>query len=50
MVSGNGMQDSLRSWQRGSCVDLLPEEVVVDETKMFPKVPSMNCSVIPLFC
>lgn len=40
----------LRSWQRGSCIDLLPVEVVVDENKMFPKVPSMNCSVTLLFC
>lgn len=40
----------LRSWQSGSCADLLPVEIVVDETKMFPKVPSMNCSVTPLFC
>lgn len=38
----------LGSWQRGSCVDLLPVGVEVDETKMFPKVPSMNCSVTPL--
>lgn len=40
----------LRSWQRGICVDLLPVGVVVEETKMFPKVGSMNCSVTPLFC
>lgn len=40
----------LRSWQRGSCVDLLPVRIVVDETKMFPKLPSMNCSVTPLCC
>lgn len=39
----------LRSRHRGSCVDL-PVEVVVDETKMFPKMPSVNCSVTPLFC
>lgn len=38
--------------KRGSCVDLLLPvvEVVVDETKMFPKVPSINSSVTPLFC
>lgn len=40
----------LGSWQRGSCVDLLPVGVEVDETKMFPKVPSMNWSVTPLCC
>lgn len=44
------MSLELRSWQRGGCVDLLPVGAVVDETKMFPKVPSMNCSVTPLFC
>lgn len=34
----------LRSWQRrSSCIDL-PVGVVVDGTKMLPKVLSMNCS------
>lgn len=38
-------------WRRGSCIDLLPVGVVVvDETKMLPKVPSVNCSVSSLFC
>lgn len=43
----------LKSWQRRvSCIDLPPVGVVmVDETKMLPKVPSMTCSVSsPLFC
>ena len=43
----------LRSWQRrDSCIDVVPVGVVmVDETEMLPKVPSMNCSVSsPLFC
>lgn len=33
-------------WGRGSHIDLLPVGVVmVDETKMLPEVPSMNCSL-----
>lgn len=36
----------LRSWwRRGSCIDLPVGVVMVDETKMLPEVPSMNCSL-----